>query len=125
MAGGIVEHLRARCARRPDGTATVGNQACRFPRMTYSQVFEAADDLAAGFLDFGVRHGDHVGVVSENLDLWILTDLALLSIGAATVPRGGDASPAEIGFCLKHGGCRIAVFENAGLIAKAAAELPP
>jgi long-chain acyl-CoA synthetase len=124
MAGGIVEHLRARCAHRPERTATVGNQACRFPTMTYAQVFEAADDLGAGFVDLGVRHGDHVGIISENLDLWILTDLALLSIGAATVPRGGDASPAEIGFCLKHGECRFAVFETDALAAKVAAELP-
>jgi long-chain acyl-CoA synthetase len=124
MAGGIVEHLRARCAHRPEGTATVGNQACRFPRMTYAQVFEAADDLAAGFVDFGIRHGDHVGVISENLDLWLLTDLALLSIGAATVPRGGEASPAEVGFCLTHAECRAAVFETAELVERASADLP-
>jgi long-chain acyl-CoA synthetase len=125
MSGGIVEHIRTRCANRPDRTATVGNAACRFPRLTYAELFRAVDELAAGFLETGIGPGDHVGLISENLDLWILTDLALLSIGAATVPRGGDAPAAEIGFCLGHAQCRVAIFETDALLERARPELPP
>jgi long-chain acyl-CoA synthetase len=125
MAGGIVERLRQRCAHRPDKTATVGNAACRHARLTYAELFRLVDELAAGFVACGVRPGDHVGMVSENQDLWLLTDLALLSIGAATVPRGGEAPGTEIGFCLGHAGCRTAVFENAVILERSAPHLPP
>lgn len=124
MPGGIVEHLRARSAHRPDHTATVGNSACRFPRLTYGELFRSVDELAAGFLDVGIRHGDRVGVISENQDLWLLTDLALLSIGAVSVPRGGDAPAAEIGLVLSHSECRAAVFETEALMRKGQAEVP-
>jgi long-chain acyl-CoA synthetase len=125
MAGGIVEHLRARSAHRPDLTATVGSTSCRFSRLTYAELFRAVDELAAGFLDLGVGPGDRVGMISENQDLWLLTDLALLSIGATTVPRGGDTPAAEIGFCLTHGECRLAVFESAATLERAREALPP
>jgi long-chain acyl-CoA synthetase len=125
MAGGIVERLRARSAHRPEKTATVGNAACRFPHLTYRELFARVDELATAFLRLGIRRGDHVGLISENSDLWLITDLALLSIGAATVPRGGDAPPAEVGFCLRHAECGVALFETEAHADRARAELPP
>jgi long-chain acyl-CoA synthetase len=102
----------------------VGNAACRFPKLTYGELFRAADELAAGFLGLGIERGDRIGLVSENQDLWLLCDLALLSIGAVTVPRGGDAPPAEVGLCLSHSECRMAIFESEALVRKSAEELP-
>src|SRR5262245_41394323 len=98
MGGGIVERLRQRSAGRPERTATVGSSICKHPRLSYGEFFRTVDQLARGFLDLGIGPKDHVGIISENHDLWLIADLALLSIGAATVPRGGEASAAEIGF---------------------------
>ncbi len=123
--GGIVGRLRRTCARRPDRLATVGNGHCRFPRLTYRELIEHVDDLAAGFIDLGLRPGDKVGMVSDNHDLWIIADLALLSIGCVTVPRGADASTAEIALCLSHAECRLALFENQALLDRVRSEIAP
>ncbi len=122
--GGIVGRIRASCARRPDRLATVGNSHCRFPTLTVGDLFRHVDLVAAGFLDLGVRPGDKVGMVSENHDLWLIVDLALLSIGAVTVPRGGDASTAEICFCLAHAECRLAIFDTQAVLDRVRTELP-
>ena len=44
--------------------------------------------FASGLKALGVQRGDHVGLLSENRREWFITDLAVLSIGAADVPRG-------------------------------------
>jgi long-chain acyl-CoA synthetase len=48
-----------------------------------------------------------------------------LSIGVVDVPRGGDASAAEIGACFTHAGCRSAIFEDTALYDRVKDALPP
>jgi long-chain acyl-CoA synthetase len=42
--------------------------------------------LALGFSDLGIGSGDKVAIISENRPEWSLCDLAVLSLGGATVP---------------------------------------
>jgi acyl-CoA synthetase (AMP-forming)/AMP-acid ligase II len=96
----------------------VGSRACHFERLSYSELFRSLDQVAAGLHDLGIRPGNHVGLVAENCDLWLLFDLAILSLGAADIPRGGDASAAEIEFCLSHARANAAVVEKAAHVEK-------
>jgi long-chain acyl-CoA synthetase len=116
--GGIVGRLRRRSEGRGHMTALVGNRSCLFPRLTYEELFQAVDEVAAGFLELGIGPGDHVGLIAENSDAWLLSDLALQSLGAVDVPRGADASGEEIAFCLTHGSCRAAVLDSAELLSR-------
>lgn len=125
MNHGIPNRIRRVSAARRDMTALVGHKACLQPSWTYGALLDAVDDLAAGFLALGFRPGDRVGIASENLDAWIAADLALLSIGVVDVPRGGDASAAEIGACFTHAGCRSAIFEDTALYDRVKDALPP
>lgn len=111
--GGIPGRLRSRLPARGDRTALVGNKACRDRTVTFAALFAEVERLAAGLLDLGLAAGDRIGLVGDNCDVWLVTDLALLSFGAVDVPRGGDASAAEVAFCVTHAGCRAAVVENA------------
>ena len=50
---------------------------------------EAADrvrDLARGLRALGLERGDRVGLVAENRPEWVIADLAIMSVGAVTVP---------------------------------------
>jgi long-chain acyl-CoA synthetase len=42
--------------------------------------------LARGLLALGVRRGDRVALVSENRPEWLIADIAIMSVGAITVP---------------------------------------
>lgn len=110
--GGIAARLKAAAASRPDLPALIGNRRCRHERLTYRETFDLVDRFAAGLLERGVAHADRIGLVSESFDLWIVSDLALISLGAVDVPRGGDASADEIQFCLSHAGSRAAIVEG-------------
>jgi len=78
----------------------------------YKDFYQEVLILAAGLIDLGVKRGDHIGLISDNRKEWLITDLAILSLGAADVPRGRDAMPYEVEFILGYSECRIAFAEN-------------
>jgi long-chain acyl-CoA synthetase len=70
--------------------------------LTFAQFAERVQALATGLADLGVAPGDTVGLIAHNRPEWLLADLAILSTGAADVPRGADLSPKEIAAILGH-----------------------
>lgn len=83
-----------------------------FTPVPYDHFKTNVDRLAAGLLDLGVRRGDRVGLISENCKEWLTADLAILSIGAADVPRGIDSTNDEIGYILSFSECSVVCAED-------------
>jgi long-chain acyl-CoA synthetase len=83
---------------------------------SYAELKAAVEELALGFSTLGVRPGDRVGLFADNSIHWILCDLAILSIGAADVPRGTDTAPAEIDYLVRHSGARVVVLQDRKLL---------
>ena len=78
----------------------------------HADFYREVEAAGAGFFQAGVKRGDHVGIISDNRREWIISDLALMGLGAADVPRGSDSTALEISFILKHADCRIVIAEN-------------
>ena len=53
---------------------------------SWTQVAEEVTALARGLLALGVQPGDRIGLVSENRPKWLVADVAIMSVGAITVP---------------------------------------
>jgi len=73
---------------------------------------------AAGLRDAGIKRGDHVGLICDNRKEWLITDFALLSLGAVDIPRGCDSMAEELVFILSFGDCKQIVLENEAQLAK-------
>jgi long-chain acyl-CoA synthetase len=91
-----------------------------FHARTYSELHAEVMRFAAGLHHLGVRHGDHVGLISENRQEWLVTDLACQYLGAADVPRGNDSMAQELAFILGFSDCEIVAVENRDQLAKVA-----
>ncbi|MFO8065065.1 MAG: AMP-dependent synthetase/ligase [Spirochaetota bacterium] len=89
-----------------------------FHSTSYAELWDAVERLGSAFLELGVERGEHVGIISDNRSEWLMTDLALLAIGAIDVPRGSDAMAGEISYILNHADCRLAIAENAAQVRK-------
>ncbi|MFP4376895.1 MAG: AMP-dependent synthetase/ligase, partial [Spirochaetales bacterium] len=89
-----------------------------FSPTTYSQLVTLVERFAAGLKSIGVSRGDHVGLVSENRAEWFITDLAVLSLGAADVPRGNDTVEREVAYILGFADCKIVCAEDAAQVRK-------
>jgi long-chain acyl-CoA synthetase len=109
--------LRARARETPDVVAQyvkdrVQDGGRGFKPKNYRQFYDEVRFTAAGLLELGCRRGDHIGLVSDNRPEWIVTDFGVLSIGAADVPRGGDATVQELAYILGFTGCALVFAEN-------------
>jgi len=80
--------------------------------LSSDQIYQRVRALATAFLDFGVKKGDRIALVSENRWEWIVTDFAALAIGAADVPIYPTLTGEQIAAQIRDAGCRIAVVST-------------
>ena len=76
------------------------------------EMFERIRDLSLGLRAVGVARGDRVAIVSESRPEWILSDLAILSAGAVTVPIYPTLSAAQARYILQDSGARLAIVST-------------
>lgn len=84
----------------------------KYQGASYADLLERTACFAAGLLDLGVARKDKIGLIADNRSEWLVSDLAILGLGAADVPRGCDATQQEIRYILDWSGCTIAILEN-------------
>jgi long-chain acyl-CoA synthetase len=73
--------------------------------------------IALGLVDAGIQPKDRVALISENRPEWSLADLAILSLGAITVPLYTTQAVDQIEFILKDSGAR-ALLVSGGRVLK-------
>ena len=56
--------------------------AGQFHPKTYRQFYDEIGNAASGLLELGAKRGYHIGIISDNRQEWMVTDFAVLSIGA-------------------------------------------
>jgi long-chain acyl-CoA synthetase len=76
---------------------------------TYS---DRVAELAHGLLDAGVEVGDRVAILSANRPDWHIVDLAILSVGAVTVPCYPTSSSSQVSYLLTHSGAQVLFVES-------------
>jgi len=85
---------------RPDHTAVIDDRRS----ITYVELRERADALAAGLADLGVDEGDRVAVLMENRVEWVETMFGAHRLGATVVGVSTWATPRDLEYYLTHSG---------------------
>jgi long-chain acyl-CoA synthetase len=120
----LPKKLREVCGKHPDQNILfTKNQEGIFAALTYKEVWDHIRITATGLYHLGIRRGDHVGIMSDNRQEWIISDLALLSLGAADVPRGSDSTAEEMAYILRHADCSMTFAENKVQVEKIIAKI--
>lgn len=83
-----------------------------FQSIIYRDMYRTISALGTGLHKIGVKRGDHVAIISDNRMEWIITDIALLGIGAIDVPRGSDSTTDEIAYIIEHSESTVVFAEN-------------
>lgn len=84
------------------------------PGMTYTELRERIETTAEALTRLGVRSGDRVAILSENMPNWAVAYFAVTTMGAVVVPLLPDFSPNEVGNILEHCDARV-VFASSKL----------
>ncbi len=113
MDNTVVKVVQSVAQRQPASVALMyKDKAGDWQSISYSELASLFERFGAGLLEFGVKRGDHVGIISDNQKEWIIADLGILGIGAADVPRGSDTMPDEMRYILNHADCTVTLAEN-------------
>ena len=88
--------------RTSDGTVT----------RTFKDLARYLSVLTAGLQVCGIGRKDHVGFFVNNRFEWIATDLAIMALGAVSIPRGSDTTPKEVQFIYSHSDSNWLILET-------------
>ena len=80
--------------------------------MSTKDMFERVRDLSLGLRSLGMASGDRVAMIAESRPEWILSDLAVLTGGAVTVPIYPTLSAPAARYILQDSGARLAIVST-------------
>jgi long-chain acyl-CoA synthetase len=80
--------------------------------VTFRELGEKVDRIAAGMLASGLERGDRAALIADNRAEWLAIDLACTSVGIVDVPRGADTTQEELIAIVAHSGARFAFVDN-------------
>ncbi|BBY01368.1 AMP-dependent synthetase/ligase [Mycobacterium seoulense] len=95
--------------------------------VTCAQVAEEVRSAALGLIALGVQAGDRVSIFSATRYEWAIIDLAILSVGAVTVPIYETSSAEQVRWVLQDSEAVLAFAEtdaHAAMVTELTAELP-
>ncbi len=80
--------------------------------VSYAKLFDDVLVLARAFRAKKIEKGSKVMFLCDNRYEWMVTDMALVSLGAISIPRGCDTPTQELEFILTHSGADFLIVEN-------------
>ncbi|HET7580045.1 MAG TPA: long-chain fatty acid--CoA ligase [Bacillales bacterium] len=108
----LVEVVHQSVERYPDKAALMWKSGGSYKSLMYRSFWEDIRHVAAGLAQLGVGWDDKVAILSENNPQWPITDLAISSLGAVSVPIYPSLPPGQAAFILKNADCQTAVVQN-------------
>ncbi len=81
-------------------------------KITYEKLFDDVLILSRAFKSKGVKKGHKVMFVSDNRYEWFVTDMALISLGAISIPRGSDTPTDELKYIMQNSDSIFLILEN-------------
>ena len=90
-----------------------------FESLSWEDVELSVKSIARSLIDLGILKGDRVVILSENRPEWQIADLAIMSIGAITVPVYTTSTTADYSHVINHSGARCMIISSHELCIKA------
>ena len=80
--------------------------------VTYEKFFEDVLLLSRELRAKKITKNSKVMFVCDNRYGWIVTDFAIASLGAISIPRGSDTTTKELEYIMRHSKCEYLIVEN-------------
>ncbi len=90
-----------------------------YQSLCWKEVEEQVKSIASGLLSLGILEGDRVVILSENRPEWQIADLAIMAIGAISVPAYTTSTTKDYEHIINHSGARSIIISSHELVQKA------
>jgi len=97
------------------------DEAGQWKSLSSADVYQRVRALAQTLLDWGIRRGDRVAILSENRWEWAISDFAILAIGAVDVPIYPTLTSPQIGELMRDSATRVILVSTRAQYDKVAA----
>src|SRR3954454_16165368 len=84
-------------------------------RLTWRQLRDRVDGLAAGLHRLGVRRGDTVALMFGNRPEFAVADLAAMTLGATPFSLYQTLTPEQVEYVLSDAGAKVAIVQRSYL----------
>jgi long-chain acyl-CoA synthetase len=90
----------------------------KYVSLSWIQMNDLIHEMAYYLLSLGIKHGDRIGLFSENRYEWWVCDQAILSVGAVNVPIYATNSSEEAFYILKDSESKVCIAGTADHLEK-------
>lgn len=108
----LVEMLWNTVQRFPTKGAIMWKVDGSYRELTYEDFWNRIYHTASGLAHLGIQEGDKVAILSNSNPMWGITDFAVASLGAVSVPIYPTLPSEQVAYILKNADVRLAVVEN-------------
>jgi long-chain acyl-CoA synthetase len=91
-----------------DAPMVMEGKSGEYKPVSWSSMAEEAREIASGLLSLGVAKGDRVAIMAYNRPQWLVADMAIMAVGAITIPIYHTSSEATAAKILSKSGARVA-----------------
>ncbi len=80
---------------------------------SYADMQKLIHGFAAGLIEYGIKKGERVALISEGRNYWVISELGVLFTGAINVPISTKVEElSDLKFRLAHSGCRLVIVSQ-------------
>ena len=107
----VSQLLDRACERHGGGTAAIF--VASGSSLSWYDLRERSDEVAAALLALGVKRGDRVGIWAPNREEWLFTQFGTARIGAILVNINPAYQMSELEYALNKVACRVLIMARA------------
>ncbi|MBS4172904.1 long-chain fatty acid--CoA ligase [Bacillus sp. FJAT-49736] len=111
-AHNLVEMVHRTVEKFPHNIALSHKVNGAYRGITYQSFWEKIKDVAAALVKLGIEPQDKVAILSENNPDWPVCDIAIMSIGAISVPIHSTLPADQVSFIAKNADCKLIFAQN-------------
>ncbi|WP_245799282.1 AMP-dependent synthetase/ligase [Virgibacillus siamensis] len=108
----LVEMLNRTVKKFPQKDVFMWKENGSYQHMTYVEFWNRIENAASGFAQLGIGENDKVAILSDSNPMWGITDFAVASLGAISVPVYPTLPAEQVSYILQNGDVHTAVVEN-------------
>jgi len=109
----LAEMFFSTAERLGDRTAFMYKPENEYLSINYNEARKNVNEIAAGLISLDIQREDKVALISQNRYEWALSDFAILSLGAITVPIYPSLLPEQVQYILFDSDTTIVICSDA------------
>ncbi|MDN4595016.1 AMP-dependent synthetase/ligase [Polycladomyces subterraneus] len=112
----LVDMLYRTVKRYPNKNALLWKEDGHYRGWSYAQLWETIRHMAFGLRSLGVQSGSKVAICSTNGPYWLVSDFAIMSLGAVSVPIYPTLTGKQIRFILENADVEFVIMETPEMV---------